>query len=120
MALGIAALCWVRGAKDVIRFLPLQKNVTAKVQQAPPCTPLGRPGPLQHGALRKVSTPQPESDPFADLTVETGLDEAQEHSWASFSFGKENQTGMRRIPLMAGCRDFAHTWNAGCAAMSVL
>lgn len=104
----------------MIRFLPLQKNVTAKVQQAPPCTPLGRPGPLQHGALRKVSTPQPESDPFADLTVETGLDEAQEHSWASFSFGKENQTGMRWIPLMAGCRDFAHTWNAGCAAMSVL
>lgn len=91
----------------MVRFLPLQKNGTANIQQTPPCTSLGRPGPPWQGALRKVSAPQSELDSLPTLTLETGLDETRECSQVSFSSIKESQTGMRWIPLTAGCWDFS-------------
>lgn len=93
--------------KDMVKFLPLQKNGLANVQQTPPCAPLGRHSPPRQGALQKVCTPQSEPDPFPNLTLETGLDETRERSWVSFSFGKENQTRIQWVPLMAQCWDFS-------------
>lgn len=79
----------------------------ANTQQSPLCKPPGIPCPARQGALQKEPTPQAEPDPSHDLTLETGLDETLEHSWATFSFGKENQTRMPWISLIAGCWDFS-------------
>lgn len=103
----LATLCWIQGAKDMAKFLPLQEKDMANTQQSPLRKPPGIPCLARQGALQKEPTPQSEPDPSHDLTLETGLDETLERSWATFSFGKENQTRIPRISLTAGCWDFS-------------
>lgn len=46
----------------MVKFLPLQENGMANIQQTPPCVPLGRPSTPQQGALWEVPTLHSESD----------------------------------------------------------
>lgn len=95
----------------MVKFLPLQENWMGNAQQTPLCLPLGRPSPPQQGVLWEVATlhseSDSESDPFSSVTLETVLDEIQEHSQVPFSFIKENQTGMQCAPPTGGVQDFS-------------